>query len=90
MLIERAFRLNKFDLAVRPIYHRLCHRIESYICICFTVHTILLELERILKTSNSDITIHRAQKLTKNMYAISYVQTHSKQAVEKILGRDAE
>ena len=26
--IERAFRLNKFDLAARPIYHRLRNRIE--------------------------------------------------------------
>ena len=69
--IERAFRLNKFDLAVRPIYHRLRNRIEGHICICFTAYTILLELERILKSANSDITIHRAQELTKNMYSIS-------------------
>ena len=34
--IERAFRFNKFDLAVRPIYHRLRNRIEGHICICFT------------------------------------------------------
>lgn len=88
-LIERVLRLNKFDLVVRPIYHRLRHRIERYICICFYSLYDILELERIL-TSNSDITIHRAQKLTKNMYAISYVQTYSKQAVEKILGRDTE
>ena len=69
--IERAFRLNKFELAVRPIYHRLRNRIEGHICICFTAYTILLELERILKSANSDITIHRAQELTKNMYSIS-------------------
>ena len=88
--IERAFRFNKFDLAVRPIYHRLRNRIEGHICICFTAYTILLELERILKAANSDITIHRAQELTKNMYAVSYVHTHSKQVVERILGMDEE
>ena len=81
--IERAFRLNKFDLAVRPIYHRLRNRIEGHICICFTAYTILLELERILKSANSDITIHRAQELTKNMYSISYTHTRSKLVVEK-------
>lgn len=88
--IERAFRLNKFDLAVRPIYHRLRNRIEGHICICFTAYTILLELERILKDAKSDITIHRAQELTKSMYAIGYIHTHSKQAVERILGMDEE
>lgn len=88
--IERAFRFNKFDLAVRPIYHRLRNRIEGHICICFTAYTILLELERILKAANSDITIHRAQELTKNMYAISYIHAYSKQVVEKILGMDDE
>ena len=70
--IERAFRMNKFDLAVRPIYHRLRNKIEGHICICFTAYTILLELERILKAAKSEITIYRAQELVKNMYAITY------------------
>jgi transposase len=77
--IERAFRFNKFDLAVRPIYHRLRNRIEAHICICFTAYTILLELERILKSAHSKITVYRAQELTKNMFAIAYTQQLSKQ-----------
>ena len=88
--IERAFRFNKFDLAVRPIYHRLRNRIEGHICICFKAYSILLELERILKAAKSDITIHRAQELTKNMYAICYIHDRSKQVVERILGMDEE
>ena len=78
--IERAFRFNKFDLAVRPIYHRLRNRIEGHICICFTAYSILLELERILKAAKSDITIHRAR----------YIHDRSKQVVERILGMDEE
>ena len=88
--IERAFRFNKFDLAVRPIYHRLRNRIEGHICICFTAYTILLELERILKVAKSDITIQRAQEITKNMYSICYIHDRSKQVVERILGMDEE
>lgn len=86
--IERAFRLNKFDLAVRPIYHHLRNRIEGHICICFTAYTILLELERILH--GTTLTIHRAQELTKNMYAINYIQEKSRQQVRVILGMDEE
>ena len=63
--IERAFRFNKFDLAVRPIYHRLRNRIEGHICICFTAYTILLEMERLLKSAKSRLTVNRAQELVK-------------------------
>ena len=88
--IERAFRMNKFDLAVRPIYHRLRNRIEGHICICFTAYTIMLELERILKAAKSEITIYRAQELTKSMYAITYTLPRSKQIKKVYLGMDEE
>lgn len=89
-LIERAFRMNKFDLAVRPIYHRLRNRIEGHICICFTAYTIMLELERILKGARSEITVYRAQELVKNMYAITYTLPKSKQTKRVYLGMDEE
>ena len=88
--IERAFRMNKFDLAVRPIYHRLRNRIEGHICICFTAYTIMLELERILKGAKSEITIYRAQELVKNMYAITYTLPRSRQTKRVYLGMDEE
>ena len=88
--IERAFRMNKFDLAVRPIFHRLRNRIEGHICICFTAYTIMLELERILKAAKSEITIYRAQELVKNMYAITYTLPKSKQTKRIYLGMDEE
>ena len=88
--IERAFRMNKFDLAVRPIYHRLRNRIEGHICICFTAYTIMLELERILKAAKSGITIYRAQELVKNMYAITYTLPKSRQVKRVYLGMDEE
>ena len=88
--IERAFRMNKFDLAVRPIYHRLRNRIEGHICICFTAYTIMLELERILKAADSKITIYKAQELTKNMYAITYTLPHSKRVKKVFLGMDKD
>ena len=88
--IERAFRMNKFDLAVRPIFHRLRNRIEGHICICFTAYTIMLELERILKAAKSGITIYRAQELVKNMYAITYTLPKSRQVKRVYIGMDEE
>lgn len=70
--IERAFRMNKTDLMIRPMYHRLRNRIEGHICICFCAYVLQLELERLLKDANSEITIDRARELVKTMYALDY------------------
>ena len=74
--IDRAFRMNKTDLAIRPIYHRLFNSIEAHVCICFTAYTILLELERTLlkavdkKNKKPGITIYRAKFLAESLYNI--------------------
>ena len=86
--IERAFRMNKTDLMIRPIYHRLKNRIEGHICICFTSYAIMLELERLLKEAKSDITVYQAQELTKNMYQLTCQLPYSKKIVTKILNMD--
>ncbi len=72
--IERAFRMNKTDLRIRPMYHRLKNRIEGHICICFCAYVLQLEIERILKNANSRITIERARELVKTMYALNYTK----------------
>ncbi len=46
--IERAFRISKTDLQIRPVYHRRRDRIESHICISFMAYLMYKELERLL------------------------------------------
>lgn len=72
--IERAFRMNKTDLQIRPMYHRLRNRIEGHICICFCAYVLQLEIERLLKGANSGLTINRARELVKTMYALTYTK----------------
>lgn len=88
--IERAFRMNKTDLRVRPIYHRLHNRIERHICISFTAYVIQLEIEKILKAAKSELTINRAREITRNMYQIRYALPHQKQERTAILKMDEE
>lgn len=88
--IERAFRMNKTDLRIRPIYHRLHNRIEGHICICFTAYSIMLELERLLKASKSTISLSRAQEITHNMYQITYQLPNTKETKTQILKMDSE
>ena len=86
--IERAFRMNKTDLRIRPIYHHLRNRIEGHICICFIAYTILLEMERMIKHAKSKITLKRAQELTKTMYQLVYRLPKSRLTKTKILKMD--
>lgn len=68
--IEKAFRVSKTDLRIRPIYHRLRRRIEGHICIAFCAYTIYKELERILRKEKAPFSVTRAIELTYNMYCI--------------------
>jgi transposase len=86
--IERAFRMSKTDLRIRPIYHRLKHRIEAHICVSFTAYTIYKELERILKKEKSTLSVKKAAELTHNMYEISYILPDSRQMKSSLLKMD--
>ena len=68
--IEKAFRINKTDLQIRPIYHRLRKRIEAHICVSFMSYLVFKELERALADSGKDISINNAIKNINKMYEI--------------------
>lgn len=88
--IERAFRMSKTDLRIRPIYHRLRDRIEAHICISFTAYCIYKELERVLKLEKSKISVKKAAELTHNMYQITFMLPESKHIKSKLLKMDDE
>ena len=88
--IERAFRISKTDLRIRPIYHRLRHRIEGHICISFTAYSIYKELERTLKSEKSDLSVKRAAELTHNMYQLNVRLPESKHHKSILLRMDQE
>ncbi len=88
--IEKAFRMSKTDLRIRPIYHKLKHRIEAHICISFTAYTVYKELERTLKNEKSNLSIERSKELTHNMYEITYTLPESKHTKSRFLRMDDE
>ncbi len=88
--IEKAFRISKTDLQIRPIYHRLRHRIEGHICIAFTAYAIYKELEKTLKAENSYLSVKRAADLTHNMYQLNVVLPESKHTKSVLLKMNQE
>jgi transposase len=86
--IEKAFRMSKTDLRVRPIFHRLKHRIEAHICISFTAYCIYKDLERVLYKERSTLSLKKSAELTHNMYQITYTLPESKHTKSKLLKMD--
>lgn len=88
--IEKAFRMSKTDLRIRPIYHRLRSRIEAHICISFTAYCIYKELERVLNQEKSMLSLKKAAEITHNIYQITYTLPESKHTKSRLLNMDDE
>lgn len=83
--IEKAFRISKTDLKIRPIYHHLRRRIEAHISIAFVAYTLYKELERLLYKHKAGFSPKRAAELTHNVYELEYVLPHSKRKQKTLL-----
>lgn len=82
--IEKAFRISKTDLKIRPMYHRLQKRIESHICLSFAAYKVYKELERQLKEKKSSLSPEKAIDIAKTIFKITVMLTPNK-SVEKII-----
>lgn len=83
--VEKAFRISKTDLRIRPIYHRIKQRVEAHICICFTAYAIYKELERILKLNKIELSPEKAIEQIKEIRQLSYTLPKSRRIKTKIL-----
>jgi len=88
--IEKAFRISKTDLKIRPVYHRLRHRIEAHICIAFVAYSIYKELERILQKEKSHLSLKEAADLTHTIYQLNVILPQSKHEKSIILKMDGD
>lgn len=83
--IEKAFRISKTDLRIRPVYHRLRNRIEAHICICFAAYTVYKELERLLQANQIHMSAEKAIEEIKEIRQLSYCLPKSKTIKTKLL-----
>ena len=83
--VEKAFRISKTDLRIRPVYHRLKNRIEAHICICFAAYSVYKELERILKLNYIDLSPEKAINEIKEIRQLRYTLIKSRHVKVKIL-----
>ena len=83
--IEKAFRIAKTDIQIRPIYHHLQRRIEAHVCLAFVAYKVYKELERQLREKQSSLSADKAIAIAKTIYSIKAQKPKSKDIFEQTL-----
>ena len=72
-MIEKAFRIAKTDLKIRPVFHYKRRRIEAHICLNFVAYKVYKELERQLKIMQSDLSPEKVIEIVQSIYQIEAI-----------------
>lgn len=88
--IEKAFRISKSDLQIRPIYHHLRKRIEAHICISFAACKIYKELERQLKVMKSTLSPENVIDILKTIYMVTLQTPYSNDFHKRLILKNKE
>jgi transposase len=82
--IEKAFRIAKSDLKLRPVYHRIPRRIEAHICISFAAYKVYYERERQLRLLKAAMSPETALDTAKSIFQIE-AYTPQQKSVKHLL-----
>lgn len=88
--IERAFRISKTDLKVRPIYHRLKRRIEAHMSISFCAYKVYKEVERQLTLGKYGRSVEYLIDTLNSIYEVTMIAPYSKTMVKRVLAKSFE
>jgi len=83
--IEKAFRIAKTDLKIRPIFHYKQRRIEAHICLNFVAYKIYKELERQLKEKKSELSPEKVIEILQSIYEIEAKSPDNKTFKRKLI-----
>src|SRR5690606_21838241 len=88
--IEKAFRVAKSELKIRPVYHRKQRRIEAHICINFAAYKVYKELERQLKQKQANISPEKVIEIIQNIYEITVITPNNETIRQTIIMTDEQ
>lgn len=71
--IEKAFRVAKSELKIRPVFHYKQERIEAHICLNFVAYKVYKELERVLKKKKSHLSPEKVIEVIQTIYQITLI-----------------
>lgn len=83
--IEKAFRITKTDLKIRPIFHRKQKRIEAHICLNFVAYKVYKELERQLKEKKSNLSAEKVIDILQSIYQVEILNPYNNNTIKQTL-----
>ena len=84
-VIERAYRITKGTLEMRPMFHFTPKRIEAHVCICFVAYKIYKELERILKFTGINLSVDKVLNIAKTITTLKIKLPASGEVIHKTM-----
>ena len=84
-VIERAYRITKGTIEMRPMFHFNPRRIEAHVCICFVAYKMYKELERVLKISQINLSADKALNIAKTITTLKIKLPLQNKAIQKTL-----
>lgn len=83
--VERAFRIAKSKIEVRPMFHFTPRRIEAHVCICFVALKVYKEFERILKMTKIRMSVDKVLNMAKSITTIRVYLPKNKKYVTRTM-----
>lgn len=69
-VIEKAFRVTKGTIELRPMFHFTPKRIQAHVAICFVAYKVYKELERILEIKQIELSPDKVIEIAKTITTI--------------------
>ena len=83
--VERAFRISKSRIEIRPMFHFTRRRIEAHVCICFVALKVYKELERLLKLASINMSVDKVLALAQTIVTIQITLPQNKKTISKTM-----
>ena len=83
--VERAFRITKGTLDLRPMFHFTPRRIEAHVCICFVAYKVYKELERILQLKGINLSVDKVLDIARTITTIKIRLPISNETITKTM-----
>ena len=83
--VEKAFRIAKSKIEIRPMFHFTRKRIEAHVCICFVALKVYKELERLLKLSAINMSVDKVLALAQTIVTIQLTLPQNKTTISKTM-----
>ena len=83
--VEKAFRIAKSKIEIRPMFHFTLKRIEAHVCICFVALKVYKELERLLRLSAINMSVDKVLALAQTIVTIQLTLPQNKTTISKTM-----